>query len=305
MASTKTVLITGCSEGGIGDALARAFRARGLTVFATARSQSKMSTLEPLGIHTLEMDVTSEFSIAAAVNAVRAATPGGRLDILVNNAGVNHVQPFLDTSMADMRKVFDTNLLGVLAVTQAFVPLLIPARGGLVATVGSVNTVFCPPYQVAYNASKAAVAAIGHTLRVELAPFGVRVVTIVTGSVRSKLFDNADEACRVPPDSLYYPLKERIEKRDFLDGARWTEADEYAQQVVTDLLKEHPSPVLWRGSFALVARLLAVFGWPGMMVRSLDIPELPYLAYLTRLQDKQMLERTGLAGLKPPEKSQK
>jgi 1-acylglycerone phosphate reductase len=267
---SKTVLITGCSEGGIGDALAREFRARGLTVFATARSVSKMSTLAPLGIHTLELDVTSEPSIAAAVAAVRTATDG-HLDILINNAGVNHVQPFLDTSMADLRRVFDTNVLGVMAVTQAFAPLLI-ASHGLVATVGSVNTVFNPPYQTAYNASKAAITSIGHTLRVELAPFGVRVVTVVTGSVRSKLFDNADEACRVPPDSLYYPLKERIEKRDFLDHARWTDVEDYARQVVSDLLREKPGPVLWRASFASIARLLSIFAWPGMMVSFEDMP---------------------------------
>ncbi|KAB5527952.1 hypothetical protein GE09DRAFT_1149754 [Coniochaeta sp. 2T2.1] len=232
----KSILITGCSEGGIGDALAREFRARGLTVFATARNVSKMKALEPLGIHTLELDVTSEPSIAAAVGKVRAIT-GGQLDILFNNAGVQH----------------------------AFVSLLIPTKG-LVATIGSVNTVFNPPYQVAYNASKAAVTAIGHTLRIELAPLGVLVVTVITGSVRSKLFDNADEACKVPPNSLYCPLKERIEKRDFLDNARWTDAEEYAKQVVSDLLKEHPSPVLWRASFAFMERMLNIFAWPGMMV---------------------------------------
>ncbi|KAB5585091.1 short-chain dehydrogenase/reductase [Coniochaeta sp. 2T2.1] len=278
----KSLLITGCSEGGIGDALAREFRARGLTVFATARNVSKMRALEPLGIHTLELDVTSEPSIAAAVEKVSAIT-GGQLDILFNDAGVQHVQPFLDTSMDDMRRVFDTNIIGVLAVTQAFVPLLIPAKG-LVANIGSVNTVFNPPYQVAYNASKAAVTAIGHTLRIELAPLGVRVVTVITGSVRSKLFDNADEACKVPPNSLYYPLKERIEKRDFLDNARWTDAEEYAKQVASDLLKEHPSPVLWRASFAFVARMLNIFAWPGMM-------------------DKAMLKHTGLAALTPPTKT--
>ncbi|KAJ9130080.1 Short-chain dehydrogenase/reductase [Coniochaeta hoffmannii] len=279
---SKTVLITGCSEGGIGDALAREFRARGVTVFATARSVSKMSTLEPLGVHTLELDVTSEPSIAAAVEAVRAATDG-HLDILINNAGVNHVQPFLDTGLADMRRVFDTNVIGVLAVTQALAPLLIASRG-VVATIGSVNAVFNPPYQVAYNASKAAVLAVGDSLRVELAPFGVRVVTVVTGSVRSKLFDNADAACRVPPDSLYYPLKDRIEKRDFLDNARWTDTEAYARQVVSDLLKEKPSPVLWRASFSFVARLLDTIAWPGML-------------------DKTYLKHTGLATLKAPNKA--
>lgn len=264
MAVPKTVLITGCSLGGIGDALAREFHTRGHKVFATARSTAKMAELEALGIATLEMDVTELASIDAAVAKVRAAADG-KLDILINNAGLNHVMPLADCDMADVKRVLDTNIFGVFAVTHALLPLLIAARG-VVASVSSINTVFNPPYQTAYNASKAALNGFGNTLRIELAPLGVRVVTIVTGPVASHLFDNADERCHLPEGSIYTPLKERIEKKDFLDGIKWTPARDYARDVASDLLRHTPKPVLWRAAIATTAWFLNTFGWNGMLV---------------------------------------
>lgn len=155
----KTVLVTGCSEGGIGAALAAEFDRRGCRVFATARDVGRTEALAKAhpGIQTLALDVTSDASIAAAVAAVREATGtdeatgGGSLDILVNNAGVNHVMPFADSTPADLRRVIETNVIGAFTVTHAFLPLLIEAgkkKGGVVASVGSVNEVFYPPYQV-------------------------------------------------------------------------------------------------------------------------------------------------------------
>ncbi|CAK7214793.1 NADPH-dependent 1-acyl dihydroxyacetone phosphate reductase [Sporothrix curviconia] len=278
MTGQKSVLITGCSLGGIGDALAREFHSRGLQVFATARSAAKMTELAALGITTLEMDVTDEASVQAAAERVRAAT-GSQLDILINNAGLSHVMPLADCALADVKRVLDTNIYGVFAVTHALLPLLIDARG-VVATVSSVNTVFNPPYQAAYNASKAAVTSFGHTLRVELAPLGVRVVTIVTGAVATHLFDNASPRCSVPEDSVYAPLKERIEKYDFLDGVDWTSAQDYARQVASDLLRPAPKPVLWRAATSTMAWLLNTFGWTGMT-------------------DSEMSKRVGLDTLKP------
>ena len=262
MSAAKTVLITGCSKGGVGDALAREFHRRGHAVFACARSGAKMAELAALGIRTLELDVGSPAAIAAALEAVRGATP--RLDVLINNAGVNYVMPFADSAVDEVRNVLETNVVSVFAVTQAFLPLLIEAKG-VIANIGSVNQALNPPYQSAYTASKAALAAVGNTLRVELAPFGVRVVTVVTGSVRSRLFDNADSRSRLPQGSLYAPLKERIDKRDFLDGITWTSAEEYAKQIATDLLKPKPKPVLWRATFSTMAWFVNTFLWQGAL----------------------------------------
>lgn len=262
----KVVLITGCSAGGIGSALALEFHAQGHHVFATARSSAKMAHLRDAGIAALEMDVTSDASIATAVQAV-TRDAGGKLDVLVNNAGVNHIMPFADASMASIRAVLDTNVAGVLAVTQAFLPLLVSARG-VVANIGSVNQVFNPPFQVAYNASKAALAAISDTLRVELAPVGVRVVHIVTGAVSSHLMENKGApADAVPEESMYSAIRQHIEKRAFLDKVKCATAEEYAKQVVHDLTKKKQPPVLYRAPTALVARILSIFMWHGMLVR--------------------------------------
>lgn len=175
--------------------------------------------------------------------------------------------PFADCHLADVKRVLDTNIFGVFAVTQALLSQLIAARG-VVATVGSINTVFHPPYQTAYNASKGAVNSLGHTLRIELAPLGVRVVTIMTGSVATHLFDNTDERCHLPEGSIYTPLKERTEKKDFLDGITWTPAQEYARDVASDLLRTSPKPVLWRAAISTSAWFLNAFGWTGMLVSS-------------------------------------
>ena len=130
--TAKSVLITGCSEGGIGSALVESFHNRGLHVFATARSLPKMIHLKKLPrVTLLSLDVTSSSDIAAAVEAVKAET-GGTLDFLVNNSGIAYVMPTLDAPIGEAKRIFDTNLWGVLAVTQAFAPFLIAAKGSIV-----------------------------------------------------------------------------------------------------------------------------------------------------------------------------
>ncbi|KAI0135343.1 putative short-chain dehydrogenase/reductase [Daldinia grandis] len=257
----KSVLITGCSEGGIGAALALEFHAQGCQVFATARDVSKMQSLSEQGIETLALDVNSDESIAAAFATVQKATDG-TLDYLINNAGINHVMPFTDAKVDDLRRVVNTNIVGVLAVTHTFLPLLIQAQG-TVATVGSVNEVFCPPYQVAYSASKAAVHAISRTLRVELAPLGVKFVTLMTGSVRSKLFDNAPT--KIPEGSLYRAAAGNVENREFLKKAPCTETEVFAKQVVGDLLRPKPKLNIWHGGMSTFAWILTWFGWEGIL----------------------------------------
>ena len=128
----QSVLITGCSDDGIGYGLALTFQQRGYLVFATTRDVKKMSKLQGLpNVKLLELDVTETDQIAAAARVVRDQT-GGTLDYLINNAGRNHFMPILDEDLNATRAIFDTNVWGPVAVTQAFAPLLIKAKGRIV-----------------------------------------------------------------------------------------------------------------------------------------------------------------------------
>jgi NADP-dependent 3-hydroxy acid dehydrogenase YdfG len=128
--STKeTVLITGCSAGGLGSALAEAFRQAGCHVIATARDPAKVGALsEKADVEVLPLDVLSPDSIAACVSRVSRST-GGRLDLLVNNAGAAMFGPLVHTSIPEAKAIYDVNVWGALAVAQAFAPLLVQAKG--------------------------------------------------------------------------------------------------------------------------------------------------------------------------------
>lgn len=125
----QTVLITGCSDGGIGSSLAVVFQQRGFHVFATTRDISKMNSLRGLSdVTLLPLDVVKSADIKATVDAVSQKT-GGTLDYLINNAARNHFMPILDEDLDAVKNIFDVNFLGPIALTHAFAPLLIKAKG--------------------------------------------------------------------------------------------------------------------------------------------------------------------------------
>jgi 1-acylglycerone phosphate reductase len=140
----RTCLITGCSGGGVGSALAEAFKDNGYHVFATARSLSKVPETLHASPHVtvLALDVTSLASIATAFVTIRTQT-GGKLDVLINNAGFGLTMPALDTSMNEARKLFDANFFGVLEMVQAFKHMLIAAKGVIVSnsSIGSFHII--------------------------------------------------------------------------------------------------------------------------------------------------------------------
>ncbi|KAM0253111.1 hypothetical protein ACHAQJ_007387 [Trichoderma viride] len=119
----RSVLITGCSDGGLGAELAIAFHEAGLDVYATARDLAKMTQLASLSIKTLELDVQSASSIESCVAKISS------LDILVNNAGGGYSMPVSDLSIPEAKKLFDLNVWSYIAVTQAFLPLLLNSKG--------------------------------------------------------------------------------------------------------------------------------------------------------------------------------
>ena len=239
---TKSVLITGCSPGGIGHSLAREFRSQGFTVFATARNANSISDLTGNGIETLSLEVTSEESIATLKREISSRTDG-KLDILVNNAGRNYTVPALDVELDEVRLTFETNLFAVMMLCQAFAPLLIQSKGTIVQ-IGSLAGIMPYVFGSVYNASKAALHSYSDTLRVELAPFGVRVVTIVTGGVKS----NISRTHRtLPDDSIYLPLAEEYTARQTHSQANSIPNEQYARSVVGQVLGSPSRDTIWEG----------------------------------------------------------
>jgi len=128
----KTVLITGCSTGGIGHAQAKAFQHQGYHVFATVRDLSTASDLSKLpNVSVLKLDVHSQTSITSCRDTIAQDT-NGKLDVLVNNAGIESQSPLLDADIAAAKELYDVNVWGPLLVTQAFAPLLIRSKGIIV-----------------------------------------------------------------------------------------------------------------------------------------------------------------------------
>ncbi|KAF4458896.1 toxin biosynthesis [Fusarium albosuccineum] len=261
----KTVLITGCTAGGAGAALASEFHRRGYTVFATSTNGSRMETLSNAGVTTLALNLTSDSSIKTAVAKVSAAT-GGSLNILINNAAVFDQMPLLDVDIERARKVYEVNLFGALAVIQAFVPLLIKAEGkGIVANVASASAVACPAWQGIYASSKAAMVAMCNVLRIELAPLGVRVVSIMSGGVDTAgVQASGSHGTPLPANSIYKSLARYIETNEQGIEMKKMSPVEYAKQVVDGLTRETPRPMIWHGTYSWLAWMMTWFGWVGM-----------------------------------------
>ncbi|TQB73164.1 hypothetical protein MPDQ_006081 [Monascus purpureus] len=235
MASEKqTVLITGCSPGGIGHALALEFNTQGKCyhVIATARRLSVIEPLRDLGMSILPVDVNSTESVNDLKKQVTELT-GGKLDYLVNNAGRNYTVPALDVDIDEVQQTFETNVVGVIRMCQAFAPLLIEAKGCIVQ-IGSIAGLIPYVFGSVYNASKAALHHYSSTLRVELAPFGVRVVTIITGGVKSNI---ARVDRTLNPNSIYMPIEEEYIRRVKHSQEVGMDTKKYAASVVQQVTR--------------------------------------------------------------------
>jgi 1-acylglycerone phosphate reductase len=229
----KAVLITGCSAGSIGHALALAFHARKFHVFATARSLSKMSTLSSLpNVTLLALEVTSSSDISAAVTAV--ANSCHQLHHLVNNAGTCPAMPVLDWDIEKAKVVFNANLWGTMAMCQAFMPFLLKTKGCFL-TISTVNVYLPTPWMGVYSASKAAQQVMMETLRGEVEPLGMRVLTVVTGRVDTPGMSKQEGTFKLPQGSLYESIKEKIRLRaEGVEKTPMISAEKYAEKVVKD-----------------------------------------------------------------------
>lgn len=253
----RTILITGCSSG-IGAALATELHKRGNRVYASARRPDTLTPLTEQGLDTLTLDVNDDASIAAAM--ARIESEAGHLDMLINNAGFSQVGAVVDLTREDLRKQYETNVVSPVAMTRAALPLLRAGAAGkgkaIVVNVGSIVGLFTTPFSGAYSSSKAALHSLSDGLRMELAPFGIRVVTIQPGGVRSAFGNHAEEAIRLPEDSLYRPVEAGILARAQAGQQGATPVQEFVEPVVDALLRPSPPAVIRGGKNSIRLPLL-------------------------------------------------
>ena len=230
----RAVVVTGASTG-IGKAIALALDARGLRVFAGVRKEADGEELRREAgpcLTPVLLDVTDDSSIARAVETV-AKLANGRLYGLVNNAGVGLGGPLELVPITETRELFEVNVIGLLAVTKAFMPLLRTAHGRVV-NIGSLAGILAMPGASSYAASKFAVQAITDSLRVELEPFGVQVTIVDPGAIESALWE-----------------KGRAQKKAILEAAPQELMDLYAPLIeIGKRLGEHPRDILPPSSVA-------------------------------------------------------
>lgn len=216
-AKFSTVLITGATDG-LGKAAALLLAGRGYRVFAAGRSAEKRALLDALAreqklpLETLEMDVCDDSSVQRAIAAV--VQKAGAIDVLINNAGVNYTAAVEDLRMEDWRRQFETNFFGVLRVTLAILPRMRERRRGRIVMMSSVSGFVTAPTQGAYSSSKFALEALSNALRLELYPFGIKVILIEPGYIVTGIQQAATELARPYAETMktgpYAPLYARF-----------------------------------------------------------------------------------------------
>jgi NAD(P)-dependent dehydrogenase (short-subunit alcohol dehydrogenase family) len=187
MAAQKTILITGCSTG-IGRATAERLAGHGHRVYATARKLEAIADLEAKGCETLALDVTDEASMRVAVE--RIDEEAGGVEALINNAGYSQSGAIETVDMDAVRRQFETNVFGLIRMTQLVLPGMRERGAGRVVNISSMGANFTFPGGGIYHSTKYAVEAISDALRFEVAGFGIDVVVIQPGAIRTD-FDKA------------------------------------------------------------------------------------------------------------------
>jgi NADP-dependent 3-hydroxy acid dehydrogenase YdfG len=180
---SKAVLITGCSTG-IGRATAAHLASQGWPVYATARRLESIADLGEKGCKTLALDVTDETSMRAAVDTVRSEA--GAVGVLVNNAGYGLEGAAEVTPMDEIRRQFETNVFGLFRLCQLVLPGMRAQRWGRIVNISSVGGKMTLPGGAYYHASKHAVEAFSDALRFETAGFGVRVIVVEPGLIKTE-----------------------------------------------------------------------------------------------------------------------
>lgn len=219
MKSKRTVLVTGCSSG-IGLATCHVLSRNNFMTYGTVRNLSKAKKIqdlinrENLSLKILRLDVNDNQSIKLAVKKILTDT--GRIDVLINNAGYGMFGPVEEITTQDVKNQFETNFFGTIRLIKAIVPMMRKQGNGTIVNISSMVGRFGVPLNSAYVSSKFAVEGLSESISFELEEFGIRVIVIEPGVVKSDFFHNV----KVKGTNLESPYHKLMERRvNFLDRA--------------------------------------------------------------------------------------
>ncbi len=239
----QVVFITGCSSG-IGLALATEFTRRGFTVVGTVRQPKQAERLKAQGIFPQIMDVTDAEQVSAAID--QTLSEHGGIDVLINNAGYGLIGPLVEVPHEELVRQFETNVFAPMVLIRKVTSIMKERGSGMIVNIGSVSGVVTTPFAGAYCATKAALHALSDALRMELAPFGIKVVTVQPGAVQSQFGARAKQIVEkiLRSDSWYAPIESKLLARADASQVKAMPAETFAQKVVSQLIEKNPPPVI-------------------------------------------------------------
>ncbi|KAF5882116.1 MULTISPECIES: oxidoreductase [Rhizobium] len=248
--SPKTFFITGANSG-FGLAIATAAIDAGHKVIGTIRSEASRDVLSKKlpALHSVLCDVTDFDRIPVVVQ--QAEEDHGPVDVLINNAGYGHEGVLEESPIEEMRRQFDVNVFGAVAVAKAFLPRFRERRRGFIVNVTSMGGMITMPGIAYYCGSKFALQGISEVMRSEMAPFGVHVTTLCPGSFRTDWAGRSmvrTERSIADYDSLFDPIRET---RQAVSGKQLGNPQKLAAAVLTLIVSDNPPPQLLLGSDAL------------------------------------------------------
>jgi len=251
----KVALVTGSSSG-IGLETSLALARNGFHTFATMRDVSKDEEIkevvrkENLNIEILQLDVDNEESVNEAINTVMERKD--RIDVLINNAGYGMWGTVEDVSIDEFKKQFETNFFSIIRLIHKVAPIMRKQSSGNIVNISSVAGRIGFPVSPAYISSKFALEGLSESLRFELMPFGVNVIIIEPGVIKTNFFDSMKLAKKSQQDSTYKDITEKVISGVKMMAEMGTHPKEVADTVIKALKEEKPLPRYVVGNDAMM-----------------------------------------------------
>ena len=251
----NVALVTGCSSG-IGLETAVALAREGHFTFATMRNLKKVEALEKivkdenLPISILELDVDNKESMDNAIEKIMEQK--GRIDTLVNNAGWGMWGTVEDVSIDEFKEQFETNFFSIVRMIQKIAPIMRKQKSGSIVNVSSVAGRIGFPVSPAYISSKFALEGLSECLRFELSPFGINVITIEPGVIKTNFFDSMKMAKRADSNSVYNDITSKVISGVKMMAEMGTEPKEVANAILKSINDKNPLPRYIVGNDAMM-----------------------------------------------------